>query len=66
MARRKLLKLLGSFYRPGRDVLARNCAVANLAMFNPRPWKPPEPKDRGLAPDPIRRDKWFRNLAPPR
>lgn len=65
MARRRMVKILGLFKRAHRKGLARACAIANLDMFALRPWQPPEAKDKGLAPDPIRRDRWNRNLTPP-
>jgi hypothetical protein len=65
MVRRKLAQVLGFFDRRDRAVLTRNFGLADLSPFGRKPWKPPEHKDRGLAPDPIKRDRWNRNLTPP-
>lgn len=66
MARRRMVKILAMFDRADRPLLARNCAVVDLAMFNLRPWVPPEPKSNGLPPDTVHRHRWFRNLIDPR
>lgn len=65
MGRRRLGTVLGLFGKRDRAVLMKNFGLADLSPFGLRPWQPPEPKDRGLAPEPTKRLKWLRNLTDP-